>query len=84
MNYHFFSGLSLTVCVFTAATVWLVQGKVKRTLPGSTLSGGSKGEELSKALGQGEGPLSQTFRVFKGDLFDTKRWTHMCSLSYIA
>ena len=68
---------------FIAASVRLAQGKFTRTLLDSTLSGRSKGEEMSKALGQGEGlVLIKLSRPLELIFLTSKRWTHV--LSFIA
>ena len=79
-----FQWIRLNICVFTTATVWLVQEKVTGTLPGSIWSGRIKGKEGSRHRGKKKVLWIRLTRSLKL-IFLTKKkkiWTHTCSLTH--
>lgn len=70
-------------CVFIAANIWLVQGKVTRTLPGSILSEGIKWEQWTGPWARRRLCLDQTVRAFRAHILTQKMNTGTLSLTQL-
>ena len=80
-----FQWIRLNICVFTTATVWLVQEKVTGTLPGSIWSGRIKGKEGSRHWGKKKVLWIRLTRSLKLIfLTKKKKYGHTRALSHTA